>query len=38
MESIERLQIANHEAPKTTKLHDRTRDKIDRDEIEKIGI
>jgi integrase/recombinase XerD len=31
-------QIANHESPKTTKLYDRTRDEITRDEIEPIGI
>ena len=31
-------QIANHESPKTTKLHDRTLDQIDLDEIERIRI
>jgi integrase len=31
-------QIANHESPKTTKLYDRTSDRIDLDEIEKIRI
>jgi site-specific recombinase XerD len=37
--TIEHAQaIADHESPKTTKLYDRTGDKIDLDEIEKIGI
>jgi integrase/recombinase XerD len=37
--TIEKAQrIANHESPKTTKLYDRTSDKIDLDEIEKIQI
>src|SRR5258708_7799170 len=37
--TIEHAQaIANHESPKTTKLYDRTGDKIDLDEIEKIAI
>jgi len=37
--TIEKAQaIANHESPKTTKLYDRTGDKIDLDEIEKIAI
>jgi integrase/recombinase XerD len=31
-------QIAAHESPKTTKLYDRTADKITLDEIERIGI
>lgn len=37
--TIEKAQrIANHESPKTTKLYDRTSDKIDLDEIERIQI
>jgi hypothetical protein len=31
-------QIANHESPRTTKLHDRTNDAISLDEIERILI
>jgi integrase/recombinase XerD len=31
-------QIANHESPKTTKLYDRTSDKITLDEVERIVI
>jgi integrase/recombinase XerD len=31
-------QIAAHESPRTTKLYDRTRDEISRDEIERIEI
>jgi integrase/recombinase XerD len=31
-------QIANHESPKTTKLYDRTSDRITLDEVEKIVI
>jgi integrase/recombinase XerD len=31
-------QIANHESPKTTKLYDRTRDRITLDEVERIII
>lgn len=37
--TIEHAQaIVNHESPRTTKLYDRTGDRIDPDEIEKIGI
>ena len=37
--TIEKAQrIACHSSPKTTKLYDRTGDKIDLDEIEKISI
>jgi integrase len=31
-------QIAAHESPRTTKLYDRTRDQVSRDEIERIEI
>jgi integrase/recombinase XerD len=31
-------QIANHEAPRTTKLYDRRQDEISLDEIERIAI
>jgi len=30
--------MAAHESPRTTKLYDRTDDKITLDEVEKIGI
>lgn len=31
-------QIATHESPRTTKLHDRTSDELTLDEIERIAI
>jgi len=37
--TVEKAQaIAAHESPRTTKLYDRTSDKLTLDEIEKIGI
>jgi integrase/recombinase XerD len=30
--------IANHESPKTTRLYDRTSDRITLDEVERSGI
>ncbi len=37
--TIENAQlIAGHESPRTTKLYDRTADKITLDEVERIGI
>lgn len=37
--TIEKAQaIANHESPRTTKLYDRTKDEVTRDEIERIII
>ena len=35
---IDRLQIANHESPRTTKLYDRTREELTFEEVERIKI
>jgi hypothetical protein len=37
--SLEHAQsIANHESPRTTKLHDRTRESLSAEEIQRIRI